>query len=212
MAQKQLKSSKKRKPSSTAWLKRQLNDPYVRATKNRRYRSRAAFKLLEMDARHTFLGKARRIIDLGSAPGSWCQVVLEKCPGAQLAGIDLLPIEPLGDLTVIHGDFRDQDKQRLLITALSGPPCVILSDMAPNTIGHKQTDHLRSMALVEEAAAFACEHLKPEGSFITKIFSGGGEEEFVKELRRVFSSVKYARPKASRQSSREIYIIAKGKT
>jgi len=209
-APKRLKSAKGRKVSSTRWLTRQLNDPYVRQAKAAGYRSRAAFKLAELDDKYGLLKGVARAVDLGVAPGGWSQVVRERCPGAAVVGIDLLPTEPLDGVTLLQMDFMDQAAPDLLAQALGGPADIVLSDMAANTVGHKQTDHLRTMGLVETAADFAIAVLAPGGAFVAKVLAGGTDNDLLALLKRHFASVKHAKPPASRKDSSEWYVIAKG--
>jgi len=202
-----LRSAKTRSVSSQAWLNRQLNDPFVAEAKAKGYRSRAAFKLIEIDDRFRLLKRGARVADLGCAPGGWLQVALER-GAAAVAGIDLLPVEPLARAIVLQGDFTDPACQARLIELLGGAPDLILSDMAPNTIGHRQTDHLRIMALIEPAADFAIRTLEPGGTFVTKAFQGGETGPLLTELRRRFEDVRLVKPKASRAESSEVYIVA----
>jgi 23S rRNA (uridine2552-2'-O)-methyltransferase len=199
-----------RKASSTRWLERQLTDPYVKRAKAHGYRARAAYKLLELDQRFGLLKGVTRVVDLGAAPGSWSQVVRERAPAAAIVGIDLLPIDPLPGLTVLEGDFLAPDAAARIEQALGGPADLVLCDMAANTVGHAQTDHLRTMALVEAAAAFAAEILKPGGAFVAKVLAGGAENALVADLKRQFASVRHAKPPASRKESSETYLVAQG--
>lgn len=204
------KTSKKRKPSSQAWLSRQLNDPYVKKAKDEGWRSRAAFKLIELDERFALVAGARRVIDLGIAPGGWAQVVRKYAPGAAVVGIDLLEVEPIEGVSILQMDFMADDAPDALSAALGGPPDLVLSDMAANTVGHKQTDHLRTMGLVEAAAWFAVEVLEEGGAFVAKVFAGGTDTELLAMLKRHFRSVKHAKPPASRKGSSEWYVVAQG--
>ena len=205
-----LRTARKRTASSARWLSRQLADPYVRQAKAEGYRSRAAFKLAELDDRFGLLGKASRVVDLGVAPGGWSQVVRQRCPKAAVAGIDLLPTDAIEGVTLFQMDFLADEAPGLLIDALGGPPDLVLSDMAANTVGHKQTDHLRTMGLVETAAHFAIETLAPGGAFVAKVLAGGTDAELLALLKRHFASVKHAKPPASRKDSSEWYVIAQG--
>lgn len=207
---KRVKTAKGRKASSVRWLQRQLNDPYVQQAKGDGYRSRAAYKLLELDEKFALLRGAKRVIDLGAAPGGWTQVVRRRVPGAAVAGIDLLPTEPIGGATLLQMDFTSDSAPAQLIEALGGPPDLVLSDMAANTIGHRQTDHLRTMGLVETAAWFAIDHLAPGGTFVAKVLAGGTDTELLALLKRHFRTVKHAKPPASRKDSSEWYVIAQG--
>ena len=199
-----------RTAASTRWLDRQLNDPYVRRAKAEGYRSRAAYKLLELDERFHLLQGVRRVVDLGVAPGGWAQVVRRRAPRAAIVGIDLLPADPIEGATLLQMDFMDDEAPGRLIEALGGPPDLVLSDMAANTVGHQQTDHLRTMALVEAAAAFAADMLTPGGAFVAKVLAGGADSALVAELKRNFATVKHAKPPASRKGSSEWYVIAQG--
>ena len=205
-----VKTSRGRTPQSNRWLERQLNDPYVRRAKAEGYRSRAAYKLLELDERFHFLKSVRRVVDLGIAPGGWSQVVRNLAPRAAIVGIDLLPVDPIEGVTIYQLDFTDDRAPALLMEALGGAPDLILSDMAANTVGHPQTDHLRTMGLVETAAAFACDVLQPGGVFVAKVLAGGADSALVSELKRNFGAVKHAKPPASRKDSSEWYVIAQG--
>ena len=204
-----LKTAKKHTPSSQAWLERQVNDPYAAEARAKGYRSRAAFKLIEMDDRHRFIRRGARVVDLGCAPGGWVQVALERGAGA-VVGIDLLPVDPIPGAELLRMDFTDPEAPRRLIEALGGPPDLVLSDMAPNTVGHRHTDHLRIMALIEAAAEFAIGSLKPGGSFVTKTFQGGESAEVMGRLKSAFTQVKHAKPNASRADSSEVYWVATG--
>jgi len=205
-----VKTAKGRKVGSTRWLERQLNDPYVKRARADGYRSRAAYKLLELDERFGFLKGAKRVIDLGMALGGWTQVVRQKAPSATVVGIDLLPTDPIEGATFLHMDFMDDAAPGLLAEALGGPADVVLSDMAANTVGHPQTDHLRTMALVEAALDFAAGALRPGGAFVAKVLAGGADSELVAELKRRFTTVKHAKPPASRKGSSEWYVVAQG--
>lgn len=204
-----VKTAKGRKTSSTRWLKRQLNDQYVEEAKKHGYRSRAAFKLKEIDEKLDLLQKGMSIVDLGAAPGGWCQIAEEKgCE--KIVAIDLLEIDALPGVDFIQMDFMDDAAPDKLKELLGGQADIVLSDMAPNTTGHKQTDHLRIMAVVEAAYYFACEVLKPEGVFVAKVFQGGAQNTLLAEVKKSFKSVKHIKPKASRKESSEQYLIATG--
>ncbi|MEL6487099.1 MAG: RlmE family RNA methyltransferase [Pseudomonadota bacterium] len=205
-----VKTAKKRTESSTRWLQRQLNDPYVKRAKADGYRSRAAYKLIELDERFELIRGAHRVIDLGIAPGGWSQVVRAKAPKANVVGIDLLPTEPIDGVTIFEMDFMDDAAPAALEEALGGPPDLVLSDMAANTVGHKQTDHLRTMALVEAGAWFAVETLEKGGAFVAKVLAGGTDTELLALLKTHFTSVKHAKPPASRKGSSEWYVVAQG--
>jgi 23S rRNA (uridine2552-2'-O)-methyltransferase len=204
------KTSKKRKPSSQSWLLRQLNDPYVKRAQAEGYRSRAAYKLLELDEKFGLLKNATRVVDLGITPGGWAQVVRKVAPRAGIVGIDLLETEPLEGVTILQMDFMDEKAPGLLTAALDGPPDLVLSDMAANTVGHKQTDHLRTMALVEAGAWFAVDVLAPGGAFVAKVLAGGTDSELLAMLKNHFRTVKHAKPPASRKGSSEWYVVAEG--
>ncbi len=206
---KRLKTAKDRTLSSQAWLERQINDPYVTAAKAKGYRSRAAFKLAEIDDRFHLLHKGSRVIDLGCAPGGWVQIALQRGAGA-VVGVDLLAVDPLPPAQLIQADFTDPGCGERLMAMLGGAPDLVLSDMAPNTVGHRQTDHLRIMGLIEVAAEFAVQVLKPGGAFVTKAFQGGETGLLFGELKRRFSDVKNVKPKSSRTDSSEVYIVATG--
>lgn len=205
-----LKTAKKRTQSSARWLSRQINDPYVKKAKADGYRSRAAYKLIELDEKFGLLKGATRVVDLGIAPGGWSQVVRQLRPKAGVVGIDLLPTEPLEGVTIFQMDFMADEAPAALEQALDGAPDLVLSDMAANTVGHKQTDHLRTMGLVETAAHFAIDTLAPGGAFVAKVLAGGTDTELLALLKKHFASVKHAKPPASRKDSSEWYVIAQG--
>jgi len=205
-----LRTGKRRSVSSARWLTRQINDPYVKKAKSQGYRSRAAYKLTELDERFGMLKGVSRAVDLGIAPGGWSQVLRQRCPGAKVVGIDLLPTDPIEGVTILQMDFMAEEAPALLEAALEGPPDLVLSDMAANTVGHKQTDHLRTMGLVEAAAWFAIDTLAPGGSFVAKVLAGGTDTELLALLKRHFATVKHAKPPASRKDSSEWYVIAQG--
>ena len=205
-----VRTARKRTASSTRWLERQLNDPYVKQAKADGYRSRAAYKLIELDEKFGLLQGVRRVVDLGIAPGGWAQVVRKKVPKAAIVGIDLLETEPLEGVTILQMDFMDDAAPAKLEAALDGPPDLVMSDMAANTVGHKQTDHLRTMALVEAAAWFAVETLDKGGTFVAKVLAGGTDRELLDLLKKHFKTVKHAKPPASRKGSSEWYVVAQG--
>ncbi|GMN13956.1 RlmE family RNA methyltransferase [Altererythrobacter sp. MTPC7] len=207
---KRVRKTRGRTESSRRWLERQLNDPYVKQAKADGYRSRAAYKLLELDERFAILSRAKRVVDLGIAPGGWAQVVRKKRPKAGIVGIDLLETEPLDGVTIFQMDFMDDAAPQRLEAALEGPPDLVMSDMAANTVGHKQTDHLRTMGLVEAAAWFAIETLDEGGTFLAKVLAGGTDTELLSLLKKHFTSVKHAKPPASRKGSSEWYVVAQG--
>ncbi len=206
-----VRTAKRRTAQSTRWLERQLNDPYVKRAKAEGYRSRAAYKLIELDEKFGFLKGARRVVDLGIAPGGWTQVVRKQVPKAAIVGIDLLPVDSIEGATIFQLDFMADEAPGLLTDALGGAPDLILSDMAANTVGHPQTDALRTMALVEAAADFAIRELAPGGAFVAKVFAGGADAALLAELKRAFTSVKHAKPPASRKGSVEWFVVALGR-
>ena len=205
-----VKTAKGRSAGSIRWLERQLNDPYVCRAKAEGYRSRAAYKLLELDERFNLLRGVSRVVDLGIAPGGWAQVVRKAAPNATVVGIDLLPVDPIDGVTILQMDFLDADADARLTDALGGPADLVLSDMAANTVGHPQTDHLRTMGLVEAGAAFAGDVLRPGGAYVAKVLAGGADSALVAELKRMFTTIKHAKPPASRKDSSEWYVVAQG--
>ncbi|MEM7123519.1 MAG: RlmE family RNA methyltransferase [Pseudomonadota bacterium] len=207
---KRVKTARGRRSSSTRWLERQLNDPYVEGAKREGWRSRAAYKLIQLDDRYKFLKRGARVVDLGAAPGGWTQVAVARCPGGQVVAIDLNEIEPIADAAVLVGDATSADGMRAIRDALGGPADVVLSDMAAPATGHRQTDHLRVMGLVESALAIAEDLLAPGGTFIAKVLQGGTEGELLNQIKRRFAKVAHAKPEASRKDSREIYLVAQG--
>jgi len=209
-AGKRVRTARGRTASSTRWLERQLNDPYVKQAKAEGYRSRAAYKLLELDERFGLLKGAQRVVDLGVAPGGWSQIVRKRASQAAVVGIDLLPTEPLAGVAILQMDFMADAAPAALADALGGAPDLVLSDMAANTVGHKQTDHLRTMGLVEAAAHFAVETLAPGGAFVAKVLAGGTDTELLALLKQHFRTVKHAKPPASRKGSSEWYVVAQG--
>ena len=209
-AGRRVKTARRRTASSTRWLERQLNDPYVKQARAEGYRSRAAYKLAELDERFALLRNAERVIDLGIAPGGWSQVVRKRAPKAAIVGIDLLPTEPLEGVAILQMDFMTDTAPAALADALGGPPDLILSDMAANTVGHKQTDHLRTMGLVETAVDFAIHTLARGGAFVAKVLAGGTDTELLALLKQHFRTVKHAKPPASRKGSSEWYVVAQG--
>ena len=208
---KRLRTAKGRKISSTRWLERQLNDPYVRRAKAEGYRSRAAYKLLELDERFGLLKGVKAVVDLGIAPGGWSQVVKRRSAKTTVVGIDLLPTDPIEGVIILQMDFMDDDAPAQLKEALGVDHAdLVMSDMAANTVGHPQTDHLRTMALVEAGMEFACEVLRPGGAYVAKVLAGGADNKLVAALKRHFTTVKHAKPPASRKDSSEWYVIAQG--
>jgi 23S rRNA (uridine2552-2'-O)-methyltransferase len=206
-----VKTARRRTAQSTRWLSRQLNDPYVKRAKAEGYRSRAAYKLLELDEKFALLKGVRAVVDLGIAPGGWSQVVRRVAPQAAIVGIDLLPVDPIEGVTIFQMDFMDDSAPDRLIEALGRAPDFVMSDMAANTVGHQQTDHLRTLGLAEAAAEFAIEVLAPGGTFIAKVFQGGTDRQLLTRLKQAFATVKHAKPPSSRKGSPELFVIAQGK-
>jgi 23S rRNA (uridine2552-2'-O)-methyltransferase len=204
-----LKSGKERTPSSRTWLERQLADPFVAKARAQGYRSRAAFKLAEIDERFHLIARGARVIDLGCAPGGWLQIALERGAGA-VVGVDLLAMDPVAGATILQGDFTEPGCGARLIQALGGAPDLIVSDMAPNTMGHRRTDHLRIVGLIEAAVNFAIDGLGPGGVFLTKAFQGGETADLLALLKAHFAQVRHVKPKASRAESSELYLLAQG--
>jgi 23S rRNA (uridine2552-2'-O)-methyltransferase len=204
-----LRTARGRSTASQRWLARQLNDPYVQAARQQGWRSRAAFKLTELDDRFHLLRRGARVVDLGAAPGGWSQVALKR-GAAAVIGVDLLPVEPVPGATLIQGDFTDPDMPDRLRALLGGPADLVLSDMAPNTTGHAATDHIRIMALAEMALDFAVEVLAEGGGFVAKVFQGGSERQMLEAMKRRFAKVIHAKPPASRKESSELYVVATG--
>jgi 23S rRNA (uridine2552-2'-O)-methyltransferase len=205
-----VKTSRGRTPQSNRWLERQLNDPYVKKAKAEGYRSRAAYKIIELDEKFGFLKGAKRVLDLGLAPGGWTQVVRRHLPNAAVVGIDLLPVDPIDGAIILQMDFMDDAAPDRLIAELGGAPDLIVSDMAANTVGHPQTDALRTMGLVEAALEFAIQVLEPGGAFVSKVFAGGADSQLVAEMKRNFATVKHAKPPSSRKGSVEWFVVAQG--
>lgn len=204
-----VKTARGRKPSSTRWLARQLNDNFVIMAKKDGYRSRAAYKLIEINDKFQIFKKGMKVLDLGAAPGGWSQVV-SKITIADILAVDLLEIEPIPGVRTMVKDFYDQDAAEIIVSSLGGKVDVVMSDMAANTTGHAATDHMRIMILCEKAASLAFEVLRPNGSFIAKIFKGGTENELLTTIKKHFSKVKHFKPKASRPESSEEYLVATG--
>lgn len=209
-----LRTANKRTTSQQKWLQRQLNDPYVARAKAEGWRSRAAFKFIEIDDRYKMLKPGQRIIDLGCAPGGWAQVAAERVKSSEakplVVGIDLLPVDPIPGVILLELDFMLPEADEKLREALGGPADGVISDMAANTTGHKKTDHLRIMGLAEAAVAFAREVLAPGGFFLCKLFQGGDTAVLVTELKRDFVTVRHVKPEASRSDSSELYVLAMG--
>jgi 23S rRNA (uridine2552-2'-O)-methyltransferase len=210
-----VKTAKRRSHSSQRWLVRQLNDPYVAAAKREGYRSRAAYKLIEINAKNRFLKPGRRVIDLGAAPGGWSQVAADcvraRTGNGQVVALDITAMEPIDGVAIVRVDFMDPSAPLQLKSLLrDGGADVVLSDMAGSTTGHTKTDHLRIMALAEAAAEFAGEILAPGGAFLCKVLQGGTERVLLERLKRGFASVKHVKPPASRAESAELYVLARG--
>ena len=195
--------------SSKKWLERQLSDPYVQKARDAGYRARAAFKLLEIHEKTNLLAGKKRVVDLGCAPGGWLQIIQQRGIG-EVVGIDLLPVEPLLNVHIVEGDVNDVVAIGQMLAGLNGRPDLVLSDMAANTTGHRQTDHLRTVALVEMAVAFALEHLEPGGAFCSKVFQGGATAKVLDTLKTHFKTVKHIKPPSSRAGSPEIFVVATG--
>ncbi|MBO0763470.1 MAG: RlmE family RNA methyltransferase [Hyphomicrobiaceae bacterium] len=215
LARQRLKSPKRRSQSSRHWLERQLNDPYVAAAKREGYRSRAAYKLAEVDARFRILKPGRRVVDLGAAPGGWAQVAAQRVRSmdgeGQVVAIDLLPIEAIPGVESIEFDFlHPAAPGRLRAMLRDGRADLVLSDMAAQGTGHARTDHLRIIGLAEAAAQFACEVLEPGGAFVCKVLQGGSERALLDRLKRAFAVVRHVKPPASRPESAEMYVVATG--
>lgn len=209
-----VKTRKGRSVASARWLERQLNDPYVAQAKAEGYRSRAAFKLAEIDDRYRFLKPGQTVVDLGAAPGGWSQVAAARVDAAsgrgRVVGLDILPVEPIPDVAMIEMDFLADDAPARLHEALGGQADVVVSDLAASTTGHRATDHLRTLNLVEAAYEFAAEVLKPGGTFLAKVFRGGTEGELLQRMKRDFAAVRHVKPPASRAESVELYVLATG--
>lgn len=206
-----VKTARNRTAASTRWLARQLNDPYVKRAKAEGYRSRAAYKLIELDEKYALLNGRRAIVDLGVAPGGWAQVVRKMAPDARIVGIDLLPTDPIAGAEFLTMDFMDDAAPDAIMELLGGAPDLVLSDMAANTVGHPQTDHLRTIALAEAAADFAIMMLQPGGAFVAKVFQGGTSGDLLTLLKQNFTSVRHAKPPSSRKGSPELFVVALGK-
>ncbi len=209
-----VKTARKRSLSSTLWLERQLNDPYVAKARAEGFRSRAAYKLIEIDDKHRLLKPGGRIVDLGAAPGGWAQVAAERTEAREgrgrVIGIDLLDIEPIAGVEFRVKDFHDADAPDMLRAWLGGRADGVMSDMAANATGHRKTDHLRIVGLAELAADFAGQVLAPGGFFLAKVFQGGSEGDVLARLKKDFSAVRHLKPKASRADSAEMYVLATG--
>lgn len=208
-----LKTARGRTPSSQRWLQRQLNDPYVAESKRLGYRSRAAFKLIEIDDRFKLLKKGQRVVDLGCAPGGWTQIAVQRVGAperGQVVGLDILPLDPIPGAELLQADFTDADAPEKLKALLGGPVDVVLSDMAASSTGHRNTDHIRIVMLAELALDFAFEVLAPDGVFVAKVFLGGSERELLNPMRQAFRQVRHFKPPASRSESAETYVVATG--
>lgn len=208
-AKKKVPAYNARTESSKRWIERQMADPYVKKAQAAGFRSRAAFKLLELQDKFKLIAPGDSVVDLGAAPGGWVQVA-QQLGAKKVVGIDLLEIEPIPDAVLLKGDVADEAMMTRLLEELGDKPNVVLSDMAANTTGHRQTDHLRTVALVELAIEFAFDTLKPGGTFCSKVFQGGTSAELLATLKHRFQEVKHAKPPASRTHSPEIYVVAKG--
>ena len=205
-----VKTARGRTVSQQRWLQRQLNDPYVAEAKKRGYRSRAAFKLLQLDDQFRLLKPKARVIDLGAAPGGWTQVSVERSKGGVVIGIDVTPVDPIAGATVLAKDFYDEDAPAVLTKLLDGPADVVLSDMAAAATGETQVDHIRIMGLAEAAHDFARSVLKPGGAFVAKVLRGGTERTLLDRLKKDFEKVRHVKPEASRSDSAEMYVVATG--
>jgi len=205
-----VRTAKGRTTSSKAWLQRQLNDPYVAEAKRQGFRSRAAFKLADLDKRFRILKKGARVLDLGAAPGGWTQVAVERAGEGKVLGVDILEMVPVAGAEIMQLDFLDSAAPEKIRAALGGPVDVVLSDMAAPTTGHNMTDHIRTVGLAEAALDFAIEVLAPGGAFVCKVFQGGAEKEMLALLKRRFAQVRHAKPPSSRKESAETYLVAQG--
>ena len=211
MKSQRVKTAKGRTVSSTRWLQRQLNDPYVVLAKQEGYRSRAAFKIMEIDKKFRIFKKGRTVLDLGAAPGGWTQVAVSKVGKGNVVALDILDMDPIEGAISLKQDFLAPEAQGRVLEALNGRRCsVVMSDMAANTTGDRSTDHLRIMALLEEAYGFAVTVLEEGGFFVCKIFQGGAEQELLNQMKRDFEKVKHFKPESSRKDSKEMYLIASG--
>src|ERR1700761_967299 len=209
-----VKTAKSRDLASTLWLERQLNDPYVQEAKRLGYRSRAAFKLAQLDDKCRLLKPGMRIVDLGAAPGGWTQIAIERTKaltsGAKIVALDILPMDAVPPATVLHLDFTKDSAPGALKAALDGEADLVLSDMAAPTTGHRETDHIRIIALADMAYEFAAEVLAPGGAFIAKVFQGGSERDLLHRLKQDFTTIRHVKPPASRAGSAEVYVVAQG--
>lgn len=209
-----VKTARGRKTSSARWLQRQLNDPYVARAKREGYKSRAAFKMLELDDKYKLFKPGMRVLDLGAAPGGWTQVAVERVKSTDekktVLAVDILPMDALPGADFLQLDFNDEDAPERITEKLGSKVELVLSDMAPNTTGHAATDHIRIIALVELAVHFACEVLKPGGAFVCKVRQGGTEQDLLMMMKKRFTKVVHAKPSASRKDSAETYVVATG--
>nr|WP_245214470.1 RlmE family RNA methyltransferase [Pararoseomonas indoligenes] len=206
-----MRTAKGRTTASQLWLQRQLNDPYVKAAKAAGLRSRAAFKIIELDERFKLFRPGQRVVDLGAAPGGWTQVAVKRAGDrGKVVALDILPMDPIPGAIVLQGDFNEESAEQAVLEALDGPADLVISDIAPNTTGHNATDHLRILALVDLAAHFARKVLTPGGAFVAKVFQGGTERELLAALKRDYATVRHAKPPASRKDSSEMYVVAQG--
>ena len=204
-----VRTANTRSAASRRWLTRQLNDPYVAAARQQGFRSRAAYKLVELDERFRLIRRGSLVVDLGVAPGGWTQAAVQR-GAARVVAVDLLAIDPVAGAVMLQGDFTEPEVQQALMAELGGKADLVLSDMAPNTTGHAATDHLRIMALAEAALAFAIDALAEGGGFVAKVFQGGAEKAMLERLKRHFATVRHAKPPASRKESSELYVVATG--
>lgn len=204
-----IKTADKKTLSSQSWIKRQLADPWSEKARGEGWRSRAAFKLIQIDDRFRLIRPGARVVDLGCAPGGWVQVALQR-GAAKVAGVDLLPVDPIAGADLLEADFTEPGVGDQLIALIGGAPDLVMSDMAHNTVGHRATDHLKIIALIEAAADFAVATLKPGGAFVTKNFQGGSAGDVLQGLRTEFEDVKFVKPEASRKDSSEVYLVATG--
>ena len=206
-----LRTARGRSTASQKWLQRQLNDPYVKAAKAAGWRSRAAFKIIELDERFGLFRPGQSIVDLGAAPGGWTQVAVKRAgERGKVVALDILPMDPVPGAITLQGDFNEEAAERAVLEALDGTADLVISDIAPNTTGHNATDHIRILALVELAADFARKVLTPGGAFVAKVFQGGTERDLLNALKRDYATVRHAKPPASRKDSAEMYVVAQG--
>lgn len=206
-----VKTARYRKTSSTRWLQRQLNDPYVAAAQRDGYRSRAAYKIIELDEKFSFLHNIRSVVDLGAAPGGWAQVATQLCSGdVKIVGIDLLEVAALPGATFLEMDFTSDEAEKALLDLIDGPVDLVMSDMAAATTGHQNTDYIRTLGLAELAFDFAKKTLGKNGTFVTKVFAGGTDNTLLEDVRKNFNKVRHYKPPASRSESKETYLVAQG--